>query len=277
MPISQDNFLYLRKLIRERSAILLDDDKCYLADARLARLAGKHSEGDIDLLVSRSRKPGQLELQRELVEAMAINETFFFRDPLLEECLVGMMLPALIKRRQDCKTLKIWCAAASTGQEPYSIAIMMREHFPQLQDWRIEFVASDFSRNALEKARQGIYDMNEVNRGMPTKRLMTWFTQEGLSWQVKRELRSSIDFREINLVGLWPELPKFDIILLRNVMIYFSEDTRRLLLSRLRGQLEHDGYLMLGASETLDKTPDFICADRQKHRPCYQPATIRIS
>jgi chemotaxis protein methyltransferase CheR len=276
MNISEENFAYLRSLMHERAAITLEADKRYLADARLARLAGLRSDGDINLLISRSRAGGASELQREVVEAMAINETFFFRDPLLEQCLTEVILPALIARRSDSRTLRIWCAACSTGQEAYSVAMLLREQFPLLNDWTLEFIASDFSRPALKQAREGSYGINEVNRGLPAKKLMTWFSQQGLAWQVKPELRRMIDFHEINLIGLWPELPRFDIVLLRNVMIYFSADTRRLLLSRLRAQLAGDGFLMLGAAETLDKTGDFINAG-PGHRPCYQPAPRRTS
>jgi chemotaxis protein methyltransferase CheR len=276
MNISEENFAYLRSLMHERAAITLEADKGYLADARLARLAGLRSNGDVNQLIARSRAGGATELQREVVEAMAINETFFFRDPLLEQCLTEVILPALIARRSDSRTLRIWCAACSTGQEAYSVAMLLREQFPVLSEWTLEFIASDFSRPALTQAREGRYGINEVNRGLPAKKLMTWFSQQGLVWQVKPELRRMIDFREINLIGLWPELPRFDIVLLRNVMIYFSADTRRLLLSRLRAQLAGDGFLMLGAAETLDKTGDFVSAG-PGHRPCYQPAPRRTS
>lgn len=274
MNISEENFAYLRSLMLDRAAITLEPDKSYLAEARLARLAEQRSDGDVNQLINRSRAGGALELQRQVVEAMAINETFFFRDPLLEQCLCEKMLPDLIARRSNIKTLRIWCAACSTGQEAYSVAMLIRERYPQLNDWNIQFVASDFSRPALSKAREGIYGINEVNRGLPAKMLMTWFEQNGVFWQVKPVLRNMIDFREVNLIGLWPELPEFDIVLLRNVMIYFSADTRRLLLSRVRGQMDAEGYLMLGAAETLDKTGDFIPAGYD-HRPCYRVVTRR--
>ncbi|MFN3713485.1 MAG: CheR family methyltransferase [Alcanivoracaceae bacterium] len=273
MAITADNFDYLRALMLERAAIGLEPDKQYLAEARLARLANRCSGGDVNQLIAQCRGGG-LDLRRELVEAMAINETFFFRDPLLEQCLTETVLPALIERRQGVRVLRIWCAACSTGQEAYSVAMILREHFPALADWTLEFIASDFSRPALRQAEQGLYAINEVNRGLPAKRLMSWFSQQGLAWQVKPELRQMIRFREINLVGLWPETARFDLILIRNVMIYFSAETRRLLLSRLRGQMAADGYLMLGAAETLDKTGDFK-ATGPNHRPCYQPATRR--
>jgi chemotaxis protein methyltransferase CheR len=274
MAITAENFDYLRTLMLERASISLEADKQYLAEARLARLANRCTAGDVNALIGQCRAGGATELRRELVEAMAINETFFFRDPLLEECLKEGILPTLIRQRHAERTLRIWCAACSTGQEAYSVAIILREHFPELADWTLEFVASDFSRPALKQAEQGLYAINEVNRGLPAKRLMTWFSQQGLAWQAKSELRSMIRFREINLMGLWPELPRFDLVLLRNVMIYFSADTRRLLLSRLRSQMAPDGYLMLGAAETIDQTGDFVPAG-PKHRPCYQPATRR--
>jgi chemotaxis protein methyltransferase CheR len=276
MTITAENFDYLRTLMLERAAIALEPDKQYLAEARLARLANRSSGGDVNRLIDQCRAAGGLEIRRELVEAMAINETYFFRDPLLEQCLTETVLPALIKHRQGVRTLRIWCAACSTGQEAYSVAMILREHFPVLDDWVLEFVASDFSRPALKQAEQGLYAISEVNRGLPAKRLMAWFSQQGLAWQVKPDLRQMVRFREINLVGLWPDLPRFDLVLIRNVMIYFSAETRRLLLSRLRAQMAADGYLMLGAAETLDKTGDFTAAG-PNHRPCYQPVTRRTS
>jgi len=275
MSISVENFGFLQRLMLERSAIVLENDKSYLAEARLARLFTKWRVNATNELVEKARQPGSLDLQRDLVEALAIHETFFFRDPYLQECLLDPIIPELLRQRAEIKELRIWCAACSTGQEAYSVAILLREQFPQLQDWKLNFIASDFSRPALAYAREGLYAINEVNRGLPTKTLMTWFSQKGLGWQVKPELRRLISFQEINLVGLWPELPRFDIVLLRNVMIYFSAATRQQLLSRLRGQMAADGFLLLGGSETLDKNTDFVVASRDRHRPCYRPASRR--
>jgi chemotaxis protein methyltransferase CheR len=153
------------------------------------------------------------------------------------------------KRRQD-RCLNIWCAACSTGQEPYSVALTLREHFPELAGWKINFLASDISEQVLARAREGRYSQLEVNRGLPASLMIKHFEQHGTHWQLKPGIRSMIDFREINLSGAWPFLPSMDLILIRNVMIYFEIETKKAILSKLARLIRRDGYLFLGGAET---------------------------
>ncbi|MDX1805155.1 MAG: protein-glutamate O-methyltransferase CheR [Alcanivorax sp.] len=269
--INETNFNTLRDLLCKQVAINLTPDKAYLAEARLQRLALRHTHGDINALIEKATQAGD-ELRTELMEAMAIHETYFFRDPLLSESIVEQAIPALIKARQGTRILRIWSAACSTGQEPYSVAMMLAEHFPELNDWDVRITASDFSGSALDKARRGSYAMSEVNRGLPARLMARYFQQSGLDWEVKPEIRERLDFQQINLVQAWPDLPMFDLVLIRNVLIYFSEQTRQTVLARIRKQTRRDGYLLLGATENLDAASGFVPAVAGSHRPFYQPS-----
>ncbi|MED5388121.1 MAG: protein-glutamate O-methyltransferase CheR [Pseudomonadota bacterium] len=271
--IDEHSYHTLCTLLCEQIAVTLPPDKAYLAEARLQNLARQHTEGDINALIEKASSIGDGALRTELVEAMAINETYFFRDPILSQSFLDTMVPALLEKRRTDKTLRIWSAACSTGQEIYSVAMLLDEHFPQLKDWDVTLVASDFSRSALNKAQQGCYGLNEMNRGLPARNMALYFEQQGLDWQIKPEIRDRIRFEQINLVREWPEdLPVFDIVLLRNVLLYFSMEDRQRVLSRIRKQTTRDGYLLLGSTESLEKTAGFTPAISGSHRPFYQPA-----
>lgn len=272
MSLSTEHFDFLRDLLREKVGIMLGAEKLYLAESRLAPLARRHSGGDLNGFVARLRDPGEQSLRREVLEAMAINETFFFRDPGLMQCLQESLLPELIEKRAAEKRLRIWSAACSTGQEAWTLCLMLREYFPQVADWDIQVVASDFSRQALVRAKAGSYSMTDINRGMPARMLVSWFRQSGAEWEVKPEIRSMVEFREINLVGDWPELPCFDLILLRNVLIYFDDTTRQEVMTRVRGRLANDGFLILGGTERAHPGQGFAHGGHCSSLPCYQPA-----
>lgn len=270
--ISEHSFHTLRTILCDQIALALPPDKAYLAEARLLNLARQHTQGDINALIEKASTVADETLRTQLVEAMAINETYFFRDPAFSQSFLDTMLPSLLAKRRADKTLRIWSAACSTGQEAYSVAMLLDEHFPQLKDWNITLVASDFSQSALKKAQQGGYGLNEMNRGLPARNMTRYFEQHGLEWQVKPAIRNAIRFQKINLVREWPEnLPVFDIVLLRNVLLYFSLDDRQRVLSRVRKQTADDGYLLLGSTETLEKSARFTPALPGSHRPFYQP------
>jgi chemotaxis protein methyltransferase CheR len=189
-------------------------------------------------------------MHRQAVEAMTTNETSFFRDHHPFDALRTQIIPDLINRKAASKQLTIWCAAASTGQEPYSVAMLLREHFPVLTSWKLTFIATDLSTQVLAKARSGRYGQLEVNRGLPAPLLVKYFTKDGTEWVVKEELRNMIDYRELNLIETWPALPVLDLVMIRNVLIYFDVPTKKKILGNIRQRMAPHGYLMLGGAET---------------------------
>jgi chemotaxis protein methyltransferase CheR len=248
--MTDQDFDTIRRLLLQRSAIVLEKDKRYLVESRLAPLVRETGSGTIGGLIARSRCDTGNELHRQIVEALVTTETSFFRDHHPFEALRKVGIPELIDRRRAERRLHIWCAASSTGQEPYTVAILIREHFPELADWKVSLLATDLSKGVLARARQGRYNQIEVNRGMPAALLVKHFDQHGTDWQLKPGVRSMVEFREINLAEAWPALPPMDLILMRNVMIYFDVPTKKDILARVARVLRPDGYLLLGGSET---------------------------
>jgi chemotaxis protein methyltransferase CheR len=209
-------------------------------------------------------------LQQKVVEAMTTNETSFFRDVQPFEMLKQMVVPELMKRRATERRLNVWCAASSTGQEPYSLAMMLRESFPSLGGWKVRISASDLSTEVLEKARRGRYSQLEVNRGLPAHLLVKYFQRQGVEWQIKDDIRNVIDYRQLNLIEPWPALPPMDVILIRNVLIYFDVETKRQILGKARRLLRPDGYLFLGGAETTLKLDDSFERVEFQRTGCYQ-------
>ena len=247
-PLDYD---FLRKCLKERSGLVLSADKQYLVESRLlpvARKAGLGSLGELVAALKRSNADG---LMTAVVEAMTTNETFFFRDRTPFENFRFRVLPALLAGRQASRCIRIWCAATSTGQEPYSLAIALREMAQELAGWRIELIATDLSNEVLEKARQGLYSQFEVQRGLPIQLLIKHFTQVGDMWQIAPEIRAMVKFAQLNLLSDFSHLGTFDLIFCRNVLIYFDQETKIGLLSRLARVIAGDGYLVLGAAETV--------------------------
>ncbi len=249
-PTSAKSLHYLRELIRLRSAIVVEADKDYLLESRLAPLARKTGLASVDALVAQVQADEQAPLVQAVIEAMTTNETSFFRDAHPFEALRTEMIPRLIKARASTRSLRIWCAAASTGQEPYSIAMLLREHFPQLASWSVQIVGTDLNATVLERARAGVYRQLEINRGLPAPMLLKYFDRVGADWRIKEDLRSMVTFQELNLLERWPFIGAHDLIFLRNVLIYFGVPTKRQLLGRARQVLRSDGYLLLGGAET---------------------------
>jgi chemotaxis protein methyltransferase CheR len=254
--MTDQDFDVVRRLLREHSAIALDDGKQYLVETRLAPLVRQRSLSSIGELLAQLRVQPDNGLQRQIVEALVTTESSFFRDHQPFEALRKVVLPDLINRRRGERRLDIWCAASAHGQESYSMALLIREHFPELAGWKIGLLASDLSREALARAREGRYNQIEVNRGLPAALLVRYFEQHGTDWQIHQAVRGMVDFREINLARPWPSLPRMDLVLIRNVMIYFDSETKKAILGRVARLLRPDGYLLLGGAETTINLDD---------------------
>lgn len=248
--ISEADFALVAKFVREQAAIVLESGKAYLVETRLAPVARRIGLKSVGELVAKLRQGSDSALQAQVVDAMTTNETSFFRDVHPFDALRTTILPELLRRREVEKKLHVWCAAASGGQEPYSLAMLLREHFPQLRDWSVVFIASDLSTDMLRKCQEGKYNQIEINRGLPAPMIVKWFQRAGADWQVKDELRRMIEFRQLNLAKPWPVMPSFDLIMVRNVMIYFDTPTKKDILARARKALRPDGWIFLGAAET---------------------------
>ena len=246
-PLEYD---FLRKLLRDSSGLDLSADKQYLVESRLVPLARKVSLPGISELVQKM-KSGSEALTAEVVEAMTTNETFFFRDKVPFDHLRETMLPALLQARASRRTLRIWCAASSTGQEPYSIAMCLKEAGAAMSGWRAEIIGTDLSQAVLEKSRAGIFSQFEVQRGLPIQMLVKYFTQVGELWQLNPDIRSMVQYRQLNLLHDFSQLGKFDVIFCRNVLIYFDQDTKASIFERLSKVVEPDGFMVLGAAESV--------------------------
>jgi chemotaxis protein methyltransferase CheR len=250
MPLNPSHFDFVRTLLHQRSAIVLGSEKAYLVETRLLPLARQEGLPSVDALVERLRQRPSMVLEQRVVEALATNETSFFRDLRPFDVLRDTVLPGLMQRRAGERALTIWCAACSSGQEPYSVALLIREHFPRLLDWRLRILACDLSTEMIERARQGRFNQIEVNRGLPARLLVKYFERHGLGWQLRDDVRRMVEFQAMNLAGMWPPLPPLDVVLLRNVLIYFDVDVRRQVLGKVRRLLRPDGALFLGGAET---------------------------
>ncbi|MCA8953088.1 MAG: protein-glutamate O-methyltransferase CheR [Planctomycetes bacterium] len=250
MTITDQDYEFLRTVMKEDSAMLLEPSKAYLVEARLGPVARANGHASVGALLQALRASPNGEVRRSVVEAMTINETSFLRDRHPFDALCGSIVPELLETRAKKRALNLWSGACSTGQEPYSIAMLLRDTFPQLQQWNVSIWATDISENILEKARAASYSQIEVNRGLPEDMLRRYFAQDGNRWRLGSEIKDMVQFRQLNLAGRWPLLPSMDVILLRNVLIYFDVPTKRQILEGMARKLEPDGFLILGASET---------------------------
>jgi chemotaxis protein methyltransferase CheR len=248
--VTPSDYEYLRKLLKERSGLDLSADKQYLVESRLVPLARKASLPGIPELVVKM-KSGAEALTAEVVEAMTTNETFFFRDKIPFDHLKEAVLPALVQARAARRALRIWCAASSTGQEPYSIAMCLKEAGSMLAGWRTEIVATDLSLGVLEKSKAGIFSQFEVQRGLPIQMLVKYFTQNGELWQLNAEIRGMVQHRQLNLLQDFSHLGMFDVVFCRNVLIYFDQPTKANVFERIARMLEPDGVMALGAAESV--------------------------
>ncbi len=256
MPISAEDFNFIQDFIRQRSAIVIEPGKEYLVESRLLSVMRQEGFDSLATLVRTLRTRSFDGLHKKVIEAMTTNETSWFRDFHPFESLKSKIMPELIRNRSVVRSLNIWCAACSSGQEPYSIAMLIRENFPTLASWKIHILATDLSTEMVGRARQGRFNQIEINRGLPAPLLIKYFTMHGPEWTIKDELRSMIDFRAFNLAEAWPLLPEMDIVFLRNVLIYFDVETKKAIFGKLRRLLRQDGYLFLGSAETTFNLDD---------------------
>jgi chemotaxis protein methyltransferase CheR len=247
-PLEYD---YLRRLLKERSGLVLSHDKQYLVESRLMPVARRAGLGSLSDLVHNIKRPSAEPLIVDVVEAMTTNETFFFRDRVPFDHVRDAIVPALLQARALQKRIRVWCAAASTGQEPYSLAMGFKEMGASLAGWRIEILATDISAEVLEKAKSGVYSQFEVQRGLPIQLLIKYFTQVGDCWQLSPEIKAMVQFRPFNLLNDFAPLGMFDLLFCRNVLIYFDQESKIAVLDRLARQIDPDGYLVLGAAETV--------------------------
>jgi chemotaxis protein methyltransferase CheR len=266
--MTSTSFEHICQLVHRRAGIFLEPGKEYLVDARVLPIAKDEGCASIDELVRRLELAnGVGALSDRVVEALTTNETSFFRDVHPFQSLKTHVLPDLIKARATTtRTLRIWCAAASTGQEPYSIAMVIREHFPEVvasSSWNVRIIATDINRTVLARAREGVYRQLEVNRGLPALMLVKHFEKMGLDWRLKDAVRRMVSFEELNLLERFPSsLHDQDIIFMRNVLIYFDVPTKKEILGRVRASMTKDGVLFLGGAETTNNIDDNLVQAR---------------
>ncbi len=268
MPIDPNDFTLICDLVLKRAGIVLEKGKEYLVDARISMLARKLGFDSISALMVKVKSRDE-QTERSVMDAMTTNETSFFRDMHPFETLKKVVIPQLLTQRAAERKLSIWCAASSTGQEPYTIAMLLKDNFPCLASWDVTFIATDLSRDVLQKAKSGRYSQLEVNRGLPATLMVKYFKKVGLEWEIIPTVREMIDFREMNLLGPWPMLPPLDIVFIRNVLIYFNQETKVQILGRIRRLLKPDGYLFLGAAETTLNLDDQFARLPADKSGCY--------
>jgi chemotaxis protein methyltransferase CheR len=267
--VTPPDYEYLRKLLREQSGLDLSADKQYLIESRLLPLSRKAGLAGIGDLVQKM-KAGSTSITTQVVEAMTTNETFFFRDKTPFDHFRDSIMPELLRARTSRKSVRIWCAAGSTGQEPYSLAMCLKEMNGALTGWRVEIVATDLSQEVLEKSKAAIYSQFEVQRGLPIQLLVKYFKQTGELWQVNAEVRAMVQHRQLNLLHDFSQLGLFDVIFCRNVLIYFEQDTKIKIFNRLAKATEADGFLVLGAAETVVGLTD-VFKPSPERRGLYRP------
>ncbi len=249
--MNPDIFNFISELLRSKSGLVLTPEKAYLLESRLTPIARRLEEGSVEDLIKRIQLKKEADIITEVVEAMTTNESFFFRDIKPFDLFRDNVLPHLLESRASSKSFRIWCAAASSGQEPYSLAITLMEQKAKLAGWRYDILGTDISRNILAKAQEGVYSQFEVQRGLPISLLVKYFSQEGEKWRVKPEVQEKVKYDYFNLLDSAASLGKFDVVFCRNVLIYFDQKTKGEVLGRIAGLMPPDGMLFLGGAETV--------------------------
>lgn len=244
-------FEFLRQFLKSQSGLVITAEKQYLVESRLLPVARRHGLPGLSDLVGAIQRSATSQIAVDVVEAMTTNESFFFRDNTPFQHFREVMVPAMLKARADKRAVRIWCAAASTGQEPYSLAICLKEMAQKTAGFRFEIIGTDLSNEVLDKAKNGIYSQFEVQRGLPIQMLIKYFTQKGDMWQINADIRAMVQWRKLNLLESFAALGTFDIVFCRNVLIYFDQPTKVSVLQRIAKQITPDGYLVLGAAETV--------------------------
>jgi chemotaxis protein methyltransferase CheR len=251
MALRPDHFAFVSTMLRNEAAIVLEPGKEYLVESRLLPIVREDKYADLEALISTAmQSPVGSALRYKIVDALTTNETLFYRDFHPFEALRTEILPHVMRENAASRKLSIWSAAASTGQEAYSIAMLLREHFPQLATWKVRIHGTDLSTTTLDTARAGRYTQMEVNRGLPATLLVKYFTKDEGGWRIKDDIRRMVEFQPMNLIQPWPELGTFDVIFIRNVLIYFDTVTKQKILQRIRKVLHPQGHLFLGTAET---------------------------
>lgn len=245
-----EDFAYVAKMLKERSGLIVTQDKAYLLESRLTPIARKRGLSGLDDLLKILPSGGEA-LQKEVTEAMTTNESFFFRDIKPFDQFKALVLPQLLKTRAAKKSFRIWSAACSSGQEAYSLAMILKEEGAKLAGWKIEIVGTDISQEMLEKAKAGIYTQFEVQRGLPVQLMVKYFKKNNESWQIDPAIRQMVQYREYNLLNDLKPLGQFDVVFCRNVLIYFDQPTKSKVLDNISRIVPSDGLLYLGGAETV--------------------------
>jgi chemotaxis protein methyltransferase CheR len=246
-----EGFAYLSKWLYDRTGLVLGPDKLYLVESRLSPIARKYNLAGLDAIIVELRSGRAGEFATEVSDAMMTNESFFYRDVKPFDQFRDLVLPALLQARAAVRRIRIWSAASSTGQEPYTLAMLIKEAEAKLQGWKVEIVGTDISKEALDRAKAGLYTQFEVQRGLPIQMLMKYFKQQGDRWQISDALKQMVQFREFNLLQDPTTLGQFDVVFCRNVLIYFDQATKGAVLGRIAKLMPADGYLYLGGAETV--------------------------
>jgi chemotaxis protein methyltransferase CheR len=249
--MTPEDFAYLRKLLKDRSGLVLSPEKQYLAESRLLPVARRNGLLTLTELIAKLRAPQAQTLTSDVVDAMTTNETFFFRDKQPFDHFRDTIMPALMAARAREKRIRIWCTACATGQEPYSLAMALKGMGAALAGFKVQILATDLCAEVLERAQAGIYSQFEVQRGLPIQQLVKFFVPAGERWQITPEIRAMVQFRTLNLLADFKPLGAFDVVFCRNVLIYFDQPTKTAVLERIARQMPDDGFLVLGAAETV--------------------------
>ena len=268
--VSEHDFSYIRKLVYDNSAIVLEAGKEYLVDSRITPLAKAKGFSSLSEFVKKLQHSPYGPLHYDVIEAMTTNETSFFRDLHPFDAMKNHVLPEMASKLAIKRRLNIWSAACSSGQEPYSLAMLTSEYFTAQPGWSVSITASDISEEMLSYSRRGHYTQLEINRGLPMPMMVKYFENHGSVWKVKENLKGMLSFRRLNLSEAWPMMPKMDIIFLRNVLIYFDQETKKRILQKVRQQLNPHGYLFLGSAETTFNLDDSFERKLIGRAVCYQ-------
>lgn len=263
-------FALVRRILKEQSGLNLGEDKQDMLEGKLRPLLREFSLPTLSHLVLAMMKPEAHHLRSRVAQAVTVQESYFFRDKVPFNYFIDVMLPKLMAKREKERRIRVWCAAAATGQEPYSLAMELVEADSKLLGWTVEIVATDFVDDALNKARKGLYSQFEVQRGLPVSLLVEYFNKVGNAWEISPAIRDRVEFRSHNLLDGCQDLGIFDVIFCRNVLIYVDEATKRAILARLASQLAPDGYLVLGAAETTTGLSDEFMAVPERHHGLFR-------
>lgn len=271
MACTEMDYAYLRELVKTQSANTIDPSRNALFDTRLAPIAQMAGARNLKDFVDHLKMNRQAHLHRAVAEAMTINETSFFRDLKPFEMLRETIIPRLIERRSEQRRLRIWSAASSTGQEAYSLAMMLAEDFPNIAGWDVKVIATDISRYVIEYAQRARYRRLEVNRGLPVRMLMKYMARDGEEWVVNERIRRMCEFQRVNLCEPLPRMPQFDLVLLRNVLLYFTQQDRTSLFREVHRKMASDGCLLLGNAEQAEDSTNLFEVEFAMSSYCYRP------